>query len=99
MFIRDRLEAVFFLWPAGYGIEPQARRFLTFDRPVVSAAAAPIDDRRAVPEPRRNMLEKHVFGLDQVVVHADENHILQFQLNPQAAVTQKTDCDAIKKMT
>ena len=75
---RNRLETVLFLGPAGHGVEAESGRPLALDLPVMGAVGAALHGRRTILEARRDVLDEHVRGLDEVIIDADENQIGNF---------------------
>src|SRR5882762_11299435 len=63
--IRDRLEAVFLLGPAGDRIEPEPGRLLPFALPMVGTVGAVCDNRGTILESRGHVPDEHVLRLDQ----------------------------------
>src|ERR1700758_427449 len=84
------LEAVFLLRSARYGIEPQTRRLLALDLPVMGTSGPVLYHRSAVLEPRRDVLREHIRRLDQMIVHADQNQVLQQHLSPFQAASGRS---------
>ena len=71
-----RVDAVLLLRPAGDRVEPDVGDRLAVEHPHVVAGVGVLDAGRAVGELRRHPALEQVRRLDEVVVDADEDHVL-----------------------
>ena len=70
------VDAVLLGGPAGDGVQPDVRDRLTVEGPYVVTVFGAFDPRRPVGVLRRHPAFEHVRRFDDVVVHADEDHLV-----------------------
>ena len=79
---RSRLHAVLVRGPTGDGVETDVWNLLTFEDPHIRAVALVHEPGRTVLPLGRQMSFPHVRRLTNVIVHADQDHVVHLHGKP-----------------